>query len=379
MLIFDGDYPMAYGAIDLDRDLTAPLDDVRTGSHGQTTHEGWPDDQTMATLPEMRLGHVVGALVKVVGRIRKPDGIIWGYRTADIAYSAAHAHLAYYRILEARGELRILSNSKIFRDHMAEWEAADDHTNLPVGIVIGMEGADPISWPEQVGEWWLNGLRVVSLSHYGASNYSHGTGTGTEGGLFPPAKELLKNMDELGIVLDITHTSDTSVREALDIFKVPILASHQNCRGCTPGERQHPDDLIRAVIDRGGVIGHSMDTWMLYKGGADWANIRPRREVFSKADVTLEDWGDHVDYVSQLAGNTLHSGIGGDTDGQGGREGAPHEIDTIADYQMVGEVLSKRGYSDEDVTNVMYRNWQRFYEDALPDETDCITENTETI
>lgn len=368
MLIFDGDYPMAYGAVDLDRDLTLSIDEVRSASAGQTTHEGWSDDQTMATLPEMRRGHVAAALVKVVGRVRKPDGIIWGYRTADIAYSAAHAHLAYYRILEARGELRILSTSKIFRDHMAEWEAADDHTGLPVGVVIGMEGADPISWPEQAGEWWVNGLRVVSLSHYGASNYSHGTGTGTEGGLFPPAKDLLKNMDELGIVLDITHTSDASVREALDIYGGPILASHQNCRGVTPGERQHPDDLIQAVIDRGGVIGHSMDTWMLFKGGTDWANIQPRREVFSKADVTLGDWVDHVDYVSQMAGNTLHSGIGGDTDGQGGREGAPHEIDTIADYQKVGEALSNRGYSDDDVANVMYRNWQRFYERALPDD-----------
>ena len=85
MLIFDGDYPMSYGAVDLDRDLTAPIDEVFTASPGQTTQTGWPDDQTMATLPEMRKGHVAGALVKVVGRIRKPDNIIWGYRTADIA------------------------------------------------------------------------------------------------------------------------------------------------------------------------------------------------------------------------------------------------------------------------------------------------------
>ena len=368
MLIFDGDYPMAYGAVDLDRDLTRPIDEVRAATDRRSMAEGWPDGETMASLPEMRRGGVAAALVKVVGRVRKPDRIIWGYRTADIAYSVAHAHLAYYRVLESRGELRILSTSRKFRDHMAEWESADDRSGLPVGVVIGMEGADPISWPEQAREWWADGLRVVSLSHYGASNYSHGTGTGTEGGLFPPARKLLEEMDGLGIVLDVTHTSDASVREALDIYGGPILASHQNCRGVTPGERQFPDDLVQAVIDRGGVLGHSMDTWMLYRGGTDWANISPRREVFAREDVTLEDFVDHVDYVSQMAGDSLHSGIGGDTDGQGGREGAPHEIDTVADYQKVGEALSKRGYSDEDVANVMYRNWQRFYERVLPDE-----------
>ena len=58
MLIFDGDYPMSYGAVDLDRDLTLPIDEVFTASPGQTTQTGWPDDQTMATLPEMRKGEV---------------------------------------------------------------------------------------------------------------------------------------------------------------------------------------------------------------------------------------------------------------------------------------------------------------------------------
>lgn len=372
MLIFDGDYPMAYGAVDLDRDLTLPIEDVRADSPGRISHNKWPDQQTMASLPEMRRGGVAGALVKVVGRIRKPDGLIWGYRTADIAYAAAQAHLAYYRVLESRGELRILSTRNKFREHMAEWESTDDHSGLPVGVVIGMEGADPISWPEQAREWWADGLRVVSLSHYGTSNYSHGTGTGTKGGLFPTAKKLLEEMDKLGILLDITHTSDTSAREALEIYGGPILASHQNCRGLTQGERQFPDDLIQAVIERHGVLGHSMDTWMLYKGGTNWANIPSRRDVFAKEDVTLEDFVDHVDYVCQMAGNSLHSGIGGDTDGQGGREGAPYEIDTVADYSKVAEFLSKRGYTTEDVANIMFRNWQRFYERVLPatiDET----------
>ena len=108
-----------------------------------------------------------------------------------------------------------------------------------------------------------------------------------------------------------------------------------------------------------------MDTWMLYTPGVDWANI-PARRVFPREAVTLADAVDHIDHLCQLAGNSQHAAIGGDTDGQGGRVGAPLEIDTVADYQKLVPVLEQRGYTEKDVANVMYRNWQRFYETWLP-------------
>ena len=75
--------------------------------------------------------------------------------------------------------------------------------------------------------------------------------------------------------------------------------------------------------------------------------------------MTLEDYVDHIDHVCQLAGSSEHAAIGGDTDGQGGVPEAPFEIDTVVDYQKIADVLSARGYRDDDVENVMYRNWQR--------------------
>ena len=103
MLIIDGDYPMAYGGVDLDRDLTLPIDQVRAATDRRALSEGWPDGETMATLPEMRKGGVAAALVKVVGRIRRPNSPIWGYRTGHGAYAAGQAHLAYYEVLGRRG------------------------------------------------------------------------------------------------------------------------------------------------------------------------------------------------------------------------------------------------------------------------------------
>ena len=366
MLIIDGDYPMAGGAIRSQRDLTIPIQEARNASPNFPATPGRPDSWIMSTIPEMRKANVAAAVVKVLACILRESDPHGDVRTDELSYATAQGQLAYYKILEQKGYARILDTQQSFSQHMKTWSETKLKDALPVGFILGMEGADPILWPKQVHEWYQLGLRVISLSHYGVSRYSHGTGTGTEGGLEGDAIGLLKEMDSLGIILDVSHTSDESVRQELDNFSGPVISTHQNCRAVTPGERQIPDELLKQIIDRGAVIGHSMDTWMIYKGGVDWANIPPRRDVFGVEEVTLEDYCDHIDHVSQIAGNTLHSAIGGDTDGQGGSDGAPYEIDTVSDYQKVADILDKRGYNQEDIENVMYKNWQRFFEKWLP-------------
>jgi len=367
MLIIDGDYPMAGGATLMQRDLTLPIDQVRSAGPLLPESPGRPDSETMASLPELRRGSVAAAIVKVGACILR-DGHPHGeVRSDDLAYARAQGEMAYYRILQTRGQVRLLKTRRDFTEHMQVWSETEDHADLPVGMVLGMEGADPILWPDQVHEWYEDGLRVISLSHYGFSRYSHGTGTGTDGGLLNGAVDLLKNMDSLGMVLDVSHTSDESILQELDNFSGPVLSTHQNCRAISPGERQLSDELLRRIIDRGAVMGHSMDTWMMYREGVDWANIPPRRDIFPETAVTLSDYVDHIDHVSQMAGDSLHSAIGGDTDGQGGAEGAPYEVDTVSDYQKVAEIMDQRGYKQEDIENVMYRNWQRFFEQWLPE------------
>ena len=376
MLMIDGDYPMAHGGVVKERDLTLPIDQVRS----EPVLAGRPDDfdrtrpGTMASIPEMRRSGMAVALVKISRCIHRGEtesycghaGHGHGEVTTDHhAYASGMAQLGYYEILEAMGESRLLKSPSEFKKHMAEWENADSYDGLRVGMVLGMEGADSIVWPTQVHEWFEAGLRVISLSHYGVSRYSHGSGTGTDGGLMPPAPELLREMDKLGMILDVSHTSDESVRQELDIFEGPVLASHQNCRSVTPGERQFPDHQLKRIIERGSVIGHSMDTYMLWTKEVDWANIPPRRP-FPKDEVTLERIVDNIDHVAQLAGNTLHSAIGGDTDGQSGAIGAPKEIDTIYDYLQIADFMERRGYKQEDIENIMWRNWNRFFEANLP-------------
>ncbi len=362
MLIFDGDYPMAPQALNLRRDVTLPLDELRRRDTDR-------EDIATASLPEMRKAGIAGAILKVCSDMQREGRTIKGANPPHRLYSMGKGQIAYYDALEAMGEIRVLRTAADFTRHMAEWEHATDRSRLPVGGVLGLEGADSVVEPSQLTEWWNDGIRLISIGHYGMSPYGGGTGTGTDTGLLERGPALLREMDRLGMLLDVTHTSDRSVREALEVFQGPLLATHSNVRALCPGERQLPDDLVQAVIDRDGVIGASMDTFMIYPhGNVDWGtdNWPWNRSVFARHEVTLGDLVDHIDYVCQMAGNSLHAGIGGDTDGQGGRECSPVEVDTVADYHRIEDILRTRGYAEADVENIMWRNWQRLFERTLP-------------
>ena len=365
MLIFDGDYPMAYGGVELNRDLTLPLAEVRAAD-GESGN-GESGNVAFACLPEMRRGRVAAALMKFTVRQKRENSILAGLRGTAAVFGAARGQLAYYHILAEQGEGVVLTHGEALAGHMEAWEKAEDTHSLPVGFILGMEGADPILWPDQVHEWFESGVRVVSLTHYGPSTYAHGTGS--EGGLFAPARGLLREMSACGMLLDLTHISDESFFETVDLYEGPVLASHQNCRALVPGQRQFSDEQLRIVIERGGVIGASMDTWMLCPWYTlDWANTGGynRRDHFRREEISLNHVADHIDHVCQLAGNADHAAIGGDTDGQGGIDGAPCEVDSIADYQLLVPILEGRGYARADVEKIMYRNWVRFYTDHLP-------------
>jgi membrane dipeptidase len=219
-----------------------------------------------------------------------------------------------------------------------------------------MEGGDPIVAPAQAQRWFADGLRCVGLAHYGRSAYA--VGTGDAGPLSRAGLELLREFQSLGMILDLTHSSDPSFFQALDAFAGPVLASHNNCRALVPGDRQYSDEQIRLLIGRNAVIGVACDAWMLVP---DYVRGQTPREA-----ATLESVADHIDHICQIAGNTKHVGIGSDLDGGFGTEQSPLEIDSIADLQKLEPILRGRGYSDGDVAAVFHGNWLRFFTANLP-------------
>jgi membrane dipeptidase len=191
-------------------------------------------------------------------------------------------------------------------------------------------------------------LRAIGPAHYGPGTYAQGTDA--DGGIGTRGRELLREMERLGVILDATHLCDTSFWEALEAFRGPVWASHSNCRALVPHNRQFSDDQIRALVDRGAVIGAALDAWMIVPG---WERGRSTPEG---AGVTLERLIDHVDHICQIAGNARHVGIGSDLDGAFGREQTAAEIQTIADLARIPHLLRARGYAERDIEAMVHGN-----------------------
>jgi membrane dipeptidase len=253
--------------------------------------------------------------------------------------------------------IKNLTELNIHSIEWQQWENNAQSAQPPIGLIISMESADPILKPQQLSAWKEAGVRLIGPAHYGPGRYSGGTST--ELGLTQDGVGLLREMERLGIILDLTHLSDQAFWQALDNFGGVVIASHNNCRALVPHQRQFDDAQIKTIIARKGVIGAALDNWMLVPGWIRGGSDNPR--------ATLEHVVDHIDHICQLAGNAEHVAIGSDLDGGFGREQSPSDLDTIADLQKLVEILTKRGYSMDDVSSIMYRNWLRLLRRAWVD------------
>ncbi len=349
MLLIDAHLDLAMNALEWNRNLELTVPEIRQIEAGMT-QKGRGCGTT--TLPAMRRGEVGISVVTVISRTARPNSPSSGAATQEISYAKAQGQLAYYRVLESQGKVRLITDTAGLDAHIKAWEA--DPAAAPLGFILSMEGADPIVVPEQTASWWQDGLRVVSLSHYGVSAYAHGTGT--EGGLTPAGRDLLKELETAGIILDLTHLADQAFWEAIDTFGGRVLASHNNCRALVPDGRQFTDDQVQAIIERDGVIGAALDAWMLYPG---WIKGETAPTV-----VGLDAVADHIDHVCQLAGSCRHAAIGSDLDGGYGTEQCPHDLDTIADLQEIAGLLEKKGYAQVDIAAILHGNWLRLFREA---------------
>ena len=171
-------------------------------------------------------------------------------------------------------------------------------------------------------------------------------------------KTLLKEMEQLNIILDATHLCDDAFWDAMELFNGPIWASHNNCRALVDHNRQFSDEMLKALIEKKAVIGGALDAWMMVPG---WQRgISDPKQM----NCNLEKMIDHMDHICQIAGNTLHVGIGTDLDGAFGKEQCPYDLETIADLQNIPPLLTKRGYSVSDCENIMHKNWLRILKEA---------------
>lgn len=378
-LTIDAHLDLGWNALGWDRDLTLSLDELRRSERHMTDHRA--RGNATVTIDELRRGCVAVCFATVLARAVPPGGALppsvdlaspaqqvgipadgsprsaLDYRTPEHAYAAAQGQLAYYRQLEEQGYVCLIRTGSQLDAHWQRWTSEDANPGeLPIGLVLTMEGADPIVTPQQSRRWYEQGLRAVGPVHYGRSAYA--VGTGFEGAMSEAGHALLREFAQLNMILDVTHLSDESFTDALEHFDGRVIASHHNCRALVPRQRQLTDDQIRRLIERDAVIGLALDAWMLHsecQAGRGMGDI-----------VDLEAAADHIDHICSLAGTSRHSGIGSDLDGGFGREQTPSGLDTIADVQKLDAILERRGYSSEDRDRIFHGNWLRLLRETLP-------------
>jgi membrane dipeptidase len=374
VLIFDAHLDLAMNAMEWNRDLTRPIADIRQRERGLTDR---PDrGRGTVSFPEMRRGAVGLCVATQIARYVKPANPLRGWHSPSQAWAHTQGQLAWYRTMQELGELIQITHVAGLDEQVRLWqrwldsgrdgasqpcaESESGHPQAPpIGYILSLEGADSLVSLRHLEQAYVQGLRAVGPAHYGPGTYAQGTDA--TGGLGTQGRELLKEMQRLGIILDVTHLCDQSFWEAVDLFEGPIWASHSNCRALVLKNRQLADEHIKCLVGRGAVIGIALDAWMLVPG---WERGQTTPET---AGLKLDRVIDHMDHICQLSGNARHVGIGSDLDGGFGREQSPADLHAISDLARLPELLRARGYGEADIQGIMHGNFLGFLRNAWTD------------
>ena len=277
---------------------------------------------------------------------------------------------------------------KLTSDHPDKFSLAmnpdDVRMNFEKGIVslpMGMENGAPIGDDlSNLKYFYDRGIRYITLTH-GKDNQicdsSYDT-TRTWNGLSPFGREVVKEMNRLGIMIDVSHISDSAFYQVMEITSQPVIASHSSCRHFVPGfERNMSDDMIKKVGENGGVVQINFGSTFIDEASresqdkisadiASWIEAEKidaddprakayaedyRKKNFKFSDV--EKVADHIDHVVSIAGID-HVGFGSDFDGVG--DTLPEGLKDVSDYPNLIHELLKRGYSEEDIEKICYKN-----------------------
>ncbi len=250
--------------------------------------------------------------------------------------------------------------------------------SLPMGMENGAPVEDDLA---NVEYFHKRGIRYITLTHSKDNQIcdsSYDT-TGTWQGLSPFGEKVVAEMNRVGIMVDISHVSDNAFYQVMERTKAPCIASHSSCRKFTPGfERNMDDDMIRALAKNDGVIQINFGSTFI-----DGEIRRIRTENREKLSALLEEKGlsgrdeaakpiieqfekdhpsvfsdvdmvaNHIDHVVSLVG-VNHVGFGSDYDGVG--DSLPTGLKDVSDFPNLIYVLLKRGYTEEDITKICYKN-----------------------
>jgi membrane dipeptidase len=351
MILVDAHQDIAYNIISHRRDYTLPV-------YKQRRQQPRGVQPTLG-LPDALVGRVAVVFATI---FVEPHGSALltmntepTYRDAREAYAKAHQQIDIYeRLVGETPNLRLIKTQADLEAVLATWDTGSRITERVQGLMILMEGAEPIAEPKQFEEWYERGVRAVGPA-WRKTRYS--AGTDAPGPLTPLGFDLLGGMADAGALLDLSHLAEKAFFQALDRYEGPVIASHSNPRRFCNSDRHLSDDMLRRMAERDGVVGIVFYNRFLSQ---DWTPTDGRAKI--PFTIVL----DLIDHVCQVTGSAAHVGIGSDLDGGFGLESVPYGMDTVGDLWWVTTGLRHRGYSEEDIAAIAGGNFLRKLRESLP-------------
>jgi len=360
LIVLDAHLDIAYNTIRNGRDFTQSVYKQRSREVGTPAEN---EGIITVALPEALLGRVGVAFGTIfVSPLTSADfgDARISYSTPREAYQRALDQWAVYQDLADRGVITLINTQTDLAGVLDSWREGVRFEEHRFGVVLSMEGADPILEPEQFEEWYARGIRAVGLA-WGGTRYAGGAvgQIHDPSGLSGIGRDLLDVMGGLHAILDLSHMSEAAADESIDRYDGPLIASHSNSRHFVDHPRQLSDSTIRRLAERDGVIGLPLYNRFLKDG---WKAGPNRKREVTLADQVLAA----IDHICQITGSASHVGIGTDLDGGLGQQEIPAEVDNISDLWQLGALLRKRGYAEADVANILAGNFLRVLRRALP-------------
>lgn len=303
--------------------------------------------------------------------------------------------------LEGTGKSKVKADSMIALVHKmaSEWpdkfvfitstsEILNQKNKNKILLTMGMENGSPIENNiKNIKEFYDKGIRYITLAHYKWNHISDSANDTIRqwNGISPFGVEVIKEMNRLGIMIDVSHISDSAFYDVLRLSKVPVIASHSSCRFFIPGlERNMSDEMIRELAQKGGVIQVNFANFFLrneiykqmeedesaLKSYFDHNNLdpdSPEAKEYSKyylrehplPKATVKDVVDHIDHVVQLVG-VDYVGIGSDFNGVG-TGNLPVGLEDVSKLPNFVYELLIRGYNEEDIKKILGGNILRVW------------------
>ncbi|MCP2239440.1 dipeptidase [Thermoanaerobacterium thermosaccharolyticum] len=242
-----------------------------------------------------------------------------------------------YQLMEKTDKIKLILSGK---------DVEEAKNESKIGALLSIEGGEALEGDLSLLRMFYKlGVRAMTLTWSLRNDLGDGILGSSDYGLTSFGKDVIKEMNRLGMIVDVSHLNERGFWDVIDICEKPLIASHSDCRALCNHPRNLSDEQIKAIADKGGVIGMNFCPDFLRDDG----------------NASVEDVLDHIEHIVSLVG-VEHVGFGSDFDGI---EKTPFGLDDAASFPKILDGLKKRGFKDDEINSISHDNFERIIREIL--------------